>query len=101
MVISMKRDDMVSLGGRLKDGQGEVTVRCVDGTVWVTVAGDSRDYILAPGKELTISRKGKIVIMAEKSSSVRLFRPVSTGALMRMGLNIASANRVWQEMRSR
>ena len=97
MVISMKRDDVVSL----RSGLGNITIRCAHGTVWVTVAGDSADYILSPGKELTVSKKGKIVVMAEESSSLRLFRSVTKGALARMGFNNAPANSVWQEMRSR
>ncbi|MDF1525125.1 MAG: DUF2917 domain-containing protein [bacterium] len=88
MVISMNRDDMVSLRNSL----GTITVRCAEGAVWVTVSGDSTDYILSPGKELTVSIKGKIVIMAEKSSLLRLFRPVTPGALVRMGLNTIPAN---------
>ena len=94
MVISMNRDDMVSLRNSL----GPITVRCVEGTVWITVSGDTTDYILSSGKELTVSLKGKIVIMAEKSSSLRLFRPVTPGALMLMGLNTIPAN---QEMGAR
>jgi len=94
MVISMNRDDMVSLRNSL----GTITVRCVEGAVWVTVSGDRTDYILSSGKELTVSIKGKIVIMAEMSSSLRLFRPVTQGALLRMGLNTIPAN---QEMGAR
>lgn len=97
MVISMKRDDVVSLSG----GQRGITVCCDDGTVWVTVAGDSSDYILSAGKELTVSRRGKIVIMAEKSSSVRLFRSVTVKAFLRLSQNAVPGNGIWQEMKSR
>ena len=105
MVISMNRDDVVSFKGGLRSGltggSGKITIRCAHGTVWVTVAGDSGDHVLSPGKELTVSKKGKIVIMAQESSSLRFFRPVTSGALVRMGLNIVPASSVWQEMRSR
>ena len=103
MVISMKRDDVVSIKGGLRSGlgsvlgssQADVTVRCVDGAVWVTVAGDHADHILSPGKELTVSRKGKIVIMADTSSSVRLSRPVVIGALTRLGRKVPPESGVW------
>jgi len=101
MVISMERDDVVSLRRGLSAGSGNITVRCTYGTVWVTVAGDGVDYVLSAGKELTVSKKGKIVIIGEERSSLRLFRPVTAGALMRMGLNTVPANKVFQEMRSR
>jgi len=97
MVISMNRDDMVSLRNSL----GTITVRCVEGTVWVTVSGDSTDYILSSRKELTVSIKGKIVIMAEKKSSIRLSRPVTVGPFIRLSQNAVSRNDIWQEMRPR
>ena len=97
MVISMKRDDVIGLSGSLRG----VTVRCNDGVVWVTVTGDRADYILSPGKELTVSRRGKVVIMAEKKSSVRLSRPVTEGPFIRLSQNAAPRNCKLQEMRLR
>jgi hypothetical protein len=97
MVISMKRNDVVSLSRGLRG----ITVRCDDGTVWVTVAGDSADYILSAGNKITVSRRGNVVIMAEKNSAVHLFKPATVKASMRLSQSAATRNGVWQEVGSR
>ena len=97
MVISMKRDDVVSL----RKGRGNITVRCTYGTVWVTVAGDCTDYILSSGQSLASLRKGKIVIMAQKNSSLEISGNAAPEARVHMDLTTVQAANVCQEMRFR
>lgn len=40
------------------------SVTAVDGTIWVTQTGDSRDYILHPGDRIVLSGRGRVVIQA-------------------------------------
>ena len=96
MVISMKRDDIVSVRGGLRG----MTVRWDTGRLWVTVVGDNTDYILSSGKELTVSARRKVVIMAESGSTVRLFRPFSTNTVFGPNMNLIPRNEAGLETRS-
>jgi len=40
------------------------SVKAVDGTVWVTQTGDSRDYILHPGDRIVLTGRGRVAIQA-------------------------------------
>lgn len=72
MDISLMKDEVVSFKGSLRG----ITVRCSEGMVWITVAGDDEDYVLMSGDELTVLKKGRVVIVAEANSSVRFYKPV-------------------------
>lgn len=71
MMISMGRDDLAVF----RSGFKGAAVRCEKGRIWVTVAGDSRDHILAAGEEIAVASRNRVVIMAENSSKVRVFVP--------------------------
>lgn len=90
MVFAMARDDIISFNC----GLGKVTLRCDSGLIWVTVSGKRTDYILSAGEELTISKKSRVVVMAETSSSVRFWRPVTSARLLSMGFKAVMANTV-------
>lgn len=45
-----------------------VRIRCRSGRVWVTQAGDSRDYLLAAGQQVALRRRGRVVITALEES---------------------------------
>lgn len=44
----------------------ERVVRCQSGLLWVTREGDSHDYLLGPGQELT----GRLLVQALRPSEV-------------------------------
>jgi hypothetical protein len=47
----------------LRDGQA-TRIRCIQGSVWITEEGQSRDTILERGESYTLSRTGLAVITA-------------------------------------
>jgi hypothetical protein len=49
--------DLISL-----DGFGGTVVRCTAGTLWLTIEGDIKDYILTPGKTVYIPDTGKVLL---------------------------------------
>ena len=47
-------------------------VACVAGKLWVTENGSREDFLLAPGEKLTSRARGRIVIEALRTATVRL-----------------------------
>lgn len=49
------------------------SVVAIDGTVWVTQAGDPRDHVLHPGERLALGGRGRVAIQAlgERQTAVR------------------------------
>jgi len=97
MVIAMEKDEVVSLAGGLRG----VVIRCDVGLIWVTVAGDSSDHILFKGDEMAVVGKGKVVVMAQSWSSVRLIRAVSVISAECGNSRRFLGRSPWQEMMSR
>ncbi len=46
-------------------------VACVTGTLWVTMGGHQEDCMLAPGQEVTLAGRGRIVVEALRTATVR------------------------------
>jgi hypothetical protein len=42
------------------------------GTVWVTEEGDTRDHVVGPGEALVVTRNGRTLVQALKSSWISL-----------------------------
>ena len=42
------------------------------GIVWVTEEGDSRDHVMGPGEALVVTRNGRTLVQALKSSWISL-----------------------------
>jgi hypothetical protein len=40
-----------------------VTVRCIEGCLWVTHEGDPADHVLKPGEEFVAARRGRLVVL--------------------------------------
>ena len=55
----------------LRDAGGS-TVTCVSGNVWLTMEGDTRDVVLAPGASFTIERAGLTLLAAQQASVVQV-----------------------------
>ena len=49
--------DIVSL-----EGFGGTVIRATAGTLWLTIEGDVKDYILTPGKTVYIPNSGKVLL---------------------------------------
>jgi ferric-dicitrate binding protein FerR (iron transport regulator) len=58
-------------GLALRDAGGS-TVTCESGSVWLTMEGDSRDIVLAPGESFTVDRAGLTLLAAQQPSVVQV-----------------------------
>ena len=56
----LRRGETVSVDG---DRRGQ-KLRCIDGHLWITQAGDAMDHLVAGGREFVITRPGRVVIQA-------------------------------------
>jgi len=56
----------------LQPGGKECRIACVTGRLWVTVRGSREDSLLAPGEEVTFTGRGRIVIEALRTATVRV-----------------------------
>jgi hypothetical protein len=52
--------------------RGTLTVHCASGTLWVTAPADAMDVVLSGGERIQLSARGKLVILAMRSSEVWL-----------------------------
>jgi hypothetical protein len=49
-----------------------VEIRCLSGTVWVTLQGDVEDHVLSAGDSFVASRPGRLAMMAFRPARVRI-----------------------------
>ncbi len=65
--LVLARGELVSLllRGRL------CIVSCVTGTLWVTMGGHQEDCMLGPGQEVALGGRGRIVVEALRTATVR------------------------------
>jgi hypothetical protein len=63
--------------GKLAKGRTEVLkglggsqVRCTSGSLWVTIEGDPKDYILTQNESLSIPNVGKVLLSGNGSYQV-------------------------------
>ena len=66
--LVLARGELASL--RLKGGACRIS--CVAGRLWVTASGRREDSVLAPGEEVTFTGRGRVVIEALRTATVRL-----------------------------
>jgi hypothetical protein len=45
---------------------------CDAGILWVTQAGDRRDYVLLPGDDLSLKARGKVLVEAMRDADFHL-----------------------------
>ena len=57
----------------LEDARGRM-VTCIAGIAWLTMEGDSRDIVLAPGESFMVERDGLTLIASQQASTVTLSR---------------------------
>lgn len=46
-----------------------IGIRCSSGRVWVTMEGDTRDYVLGAGQQLELRERGRMAITALEEST--------------------------------
>src|SRR5215468_9395138 len=76
------------------------TVLAVDrGTLWVTLDGDPRDFILGKGTHFRIDRGGRTIVAAEQDSWLHLVRTKTLAERFRAWLGRAKTaiNREWKK----
>ena len=56
----------------LRPGGRPCRISCVAGRLWVTASGRREDSVLVPGEEVTFTGRGRIVIEALRTATVRL-----------------------------
>ena len=63
--------------GKLSKGRTEVLkglggsqVRCTSGSLWVTIEGDPKDYVLTQNESLSIPNLGKVLLSGNGSYQV-------------------------------
>ena len=69
-IQAMARDKILDI----KQALG-VTVECLEGSVWVTLDGSTRDVILDAGQSFCVDRKQRVLIQAMATARVRLIHP--------------------------
>jgi quercetin dioxygenase-like cupin family protein len=52
-----------------------VTIECMEGAVWVTLDGDSRDVVLDAGQSFTVDRNQRTLLQALEAARVRFIDP--------------------------
>ncbi len=58
----------------IQNGKG-ITVKSLEGTVWVTLENDTRDIVLGPGETFTIDRQGLTLVAALGDATVSFCAP--------------------------
>ncbi len=64
---------------------GGATIACDAGTLWITQAGDFRDYVVRAGKTFTVPGEGSLAIQLFGHAGVTIRLPEShSGRLLRL-----------------
>jgi len=51
-------------------GLGGRQVRCTSGSIWLTIEGDAKDYILTPNQSVAIPNLGKVLLSGRGSYQI-------------------------------
>jgi len=68
MLLHLAKNASFTIKGDCRGGH----IRCEEGIIWLTQAGDPVDYFLQSQEEFVISRKGTVVIEAHRDASILL-----------------------------
>jgi hypothetical protein len=72
MDIVLNNGEIVCIGGDARN----LSIACQSGRLWITQPGDPNDYLVAPGENFIITRRGKIAVTAMSNASVCFTSPV-------------------------
>lgn len=81
-----------------------VEIACVKGVVWVTQAGDARDWFLAHGESFTPSARGVAIVTALEPALVNVTEHRSAariGVVLAIARSAARLLLVWTSIRPR
>ena len=53
-----------------------VTIKCLEGSVWIPLDGDSRDVVLNAGQTFVVDRDRRTLVQALDAARVRLVAPI-------------------------
>ena len=53
------------------DARG-IAIACLEGDLWITEEGDSRDYMIRPGERFVVDRPGRIVVASLQEAELAL-----------------------------
>jgi len=65
---------------RLSNARGAL-VHCMNGTIWITVEGETADVFLSPGQDCRITRNGLCLIESLDRGNIRLEKARQTSGL--------------------
>ncbi len=65
---------------------GGATIACRSGVLWVTQAGDLRDYVVRPGTTFTVPGEGSLAIQLFGNAGVTIRLPESRSGRLRRWL---------------
>jgi Protein of unknown function (DUF2917) len=66
----LSRGSVASFGRR----ERPMSITCAVGLVWVTIEGSRTDHLVEAGQTVRFQRRGRVVIQALRSATVRLER---------------------------
>ncbi|MGO9309409.1 MAG: DUF2917 domain-containing protein [Spirochaetia bacterium] len=66
--LVLSRGELASL----RPTGGAWRISCVTGRLWVTATGRQEDSVLVPGEDVTFTARGKVVVEALRTATVRL-----------------------------
>jgi len=72
MEIMLNTGEIVCIDGDARN----LTISCQSGKLWVTQSGDLNDYLVSPGENFVISRKGRIAVTALGVARLRFTQPI-------------------------
>ncbi len=75
MQLQLDKQELLNLGEDLR----AVRIHCRSGCFWLTQAGDDRDHILRAGHSCTISRRGKVLVIATAETRLQLMAEPAPG----------------------
>lgn len=60
MDIVLNNSEIICIDGDARN----LAISCHSGRLWITQPGDPNDYLIAPGEQFSITRKGRIAVTA-------------------------------------
>ena len=72
--ISCERVHLTDHRSRILENAAGVEISGLNGEVWVTQYGDSRDFMIRPGERLLLSQPGSAVLGARTTAEVLVVR---------------------------
>ncbi len=71
MEIFLAKNELITFEGDARN----LTLTCLNGTVWLTQRNDPTDHIIQTGASVRVNRKGRVVVIALNASNLTLAAP--------------------------